>query len=141
MSNNKRDVKNFSSIQVSNESKARLKALALTPRESYENIILRLLKVKLGNREICYTIESRCLDDCSIECVVDWGSDSANIRFKNFDGDLKFRFPVSYGDVDVGVWSDFRDCVLGSDNLLSNLSVLDVDECIVFGDLLLKRVS
>ena len=54
---NKKKINNFSSIRISEDSKNRLKALALTPHESYENIILRLTHVNLGNRKIKYKIE------------------------------------------------------------------------------------
>ena len=134
-------VKNFSSIQVSNRSKERLKALALTPRESYENIIIRLLNVKLGG-EIIYNISSVHNPDCSVDCVVDWDSDKENIMFFNSFGDRKFIFPKSFDGVDDGDWCRFRDYVLEHmGGLIGNLSVLDLGESIRFGFLVLKRVS
>ena len=138
---NKVPVKNFSSIQVSQRSKERLKALALTPRESYENIIIRLLNVKLGG-EIRYNICCRSNPVCSIDCVVDWDGDMENIMFFNGDGERKFIFPKSFRNVGKDEWCRFREYVLGHrSNLIGNLSVLDLGESIGFGCLVLKRIS
>lgn len=133
------EAKRSSSIQVSNETRERLRALALTPQETYENILLRLMNVKLPNsRVVEYLIES---DNsfCRIKCMIEW-KDEPVVRFDR-DGVWKFRFPESCKGFDDSDWCVFRECVLGSVNLLNNLRVLDVDEKIVFGDLVLSRVS
>jgi hypothetical protein len=131
--------KRVSSIQVSSETRERLRALALTPQETYENILLRLMNVKLPNsRVVEYVIESD-VSLCKIKCMVEW-KDEPVIRFDR-DGVWKFRFPDSCSGFDDSDWCVFRDLVLGSDNLLNNLRILDVDERIVFGDLVLSRVS
>lgn len=134
---NKKEVSNFTSIKVSKESKVRLKALALTPRESYENILLRLLDAKLGGRELFYNIRSLSFPDCCIDCVVDWGADSENIMFIGGGGVRRFRVPV----FELEGWSEFRDAIDGLDNLVNILAILEFDEEIRAGDLVLKRIS
>ena len=142
---NKRMPRNFSSIQISKKNKDKLQALALTPRESYENIILRLLNVKLGNRCIEYMICDKDNRDCSVVCVIDWGGDSENIKFMNGDGVFKFRLSDenihSVDCVSDEEWECFVDGVNGFDNLINNLAVLDYDESMVVGDFVLKRLD
>ena len=133
----KRDISNFTSIQISRESKVRLRSLALTPRESYENILLRLLDAKLGGRELFYNIRSLSFPDCSLDCVVDWGSDVENIMFLDGNNVRKFRVPVS----GVEGWSEFREAIMGLGNLINILAILEFDEEIRAGDLVLKRIS
>ena len=128
----------ITNIKISERNKHRLKMLALTPSESYENIILRLLTVRLGNRNICYNISQ---DNVNINCSVNWGSDEINIQWLNDKGKWVTTFPTTFKDVDDEVWLDFRNNVLTRKSLVSNLSVLDYDEEIVFGNLLLKRID
>ena len=128
----------YTNIQISEKNKHRLKMLALTPSESYENIILRLMNVRLGNRSIVYKV---LYDDISVECKVDWGSDELNIQWLNDNDDWVKEFPTSFTGVTDDKWSDFRKYVLKRKSLVSNLSVLEYDEEIVLGDLVLKRMS
>ena len=135
-------VRNYSSIQVSTETKSRLKALSLTPNESFENIILRLVDTKLGGREIRYNIRNSD-DTCSIDSVVDWGSESENIMFFDKKGIRKYRVPVyTFDDSELqGDWDKFRDEISGLDNLVNILSILEYGEEIRAGSLVLKRIS
>ena len=128
----------YTNIQISEKNKHRLKMLALTPSESYENIILRLINVRLGNRSIIYKV---LYDDISVECKVDWGSDELNIQWLNDNNDWVKELPTSFTGVSDDEWSDFRKYVLKRKSLVSNLSVLEYDEEIVLGDLVLKRIS
>ena len=128
----------YTNIQISEKNKHRLKMLALTPSESYENIILRLINVRLGNRSIIYKV---LYDDISVECKVDWGSDELNIQWLNDNDDWVKELPTSFNGVTDDEWSDFRKYVLKRKSLVSNLSVLEYDEEIVLGDLVLKRIS
>ena len=128
----------YTNIQISEKNKHRLKMLALTPSESYENIILRLMNVRLGNRSIIYKV---LYDDISVECKVDWGSDELNIQWLNDNDDWVKEFPTRFNGVSDDEWSDFRKYVLKRKSLVSNLSVLEYDEEIVLGDLVLKRIS
>ena len=135
-------VRNYSSIQVSTETKSRLKALSLTPNESFENIILRLVDTKLGGREIKYNITNRD-GSCSIDTVVDWGSESENIMFFDNKGIRKYRVPVyKFDDKDSqSDWDKFRDEINGLNNLVNILSILEYGEEIRAGELILKRIS
>ena len=128
----------YTNIQISEKNKHRLKMLALTPSESYENIILRLINVRLGNRSIIYKV---LYNDISVECKVDWGSDELNIQWLNDNNNWVKELPTSFNGVTDDEWSDFRKYVLKRKSLVSNLSVLEYDEEIVLGDLVLKRIS
>ncbi len=135
-------MRNYSSIQVSGETKSRLKALALTPNESFENIILRLLDAKLNGREIKYLI--RNIDsDCNITATVDWGLDKENILFQDKDGDMKFDIP-QYTFEDKGFqtkWDTFTNNIKELDNLINILAILEYGDEIRAGELILSRIE
>ena len=135
--------RNYSSIQVSNETKTRLKSLSLTPRESYENIILRLLDAKLGNREIKYNIRSSEDKSINVDAIVDWGSESENIMFFDKKGIRKYRVPLYEGTDDEKQegWDKFRDDINNLDNLVNIVAILEYDDEIRAGDLVSKRIS
>ena len=135
-------MRNYSSIQVSGETKSRLKALALTPNESFENIILRLLDAKLNGREIKYLI--RNIDsDCNITATVDWGLDKENILFQDKDGDMKFEIPnYTFEDKHFQTkWDDFTNNIKDLDNLINILAILEYGDEIRAGELILSRIE
>lgn len=135
-------MRNYSSIQVSGETKSRLKALALTPNESFENIILRLLDAKLGGREIKYLI--RNLDsDCNIHASVDWGLEKENILFFDKQGDRKFEIPTYSFDNKTfqEKWDKFVTDIKGLENLVNILAILEYGEEIRAGDIILQRIN
>ena len=131
-------MRNYSSIQVSNETKYRLKGLALTRTETYENILLRLLNTKLHGREIDYQIIDKNSDN-QLKVKIDWGRQSQNILYYDEDGDLKKDFPEPH--TITPEWELFKENILKLDNLINILAVLDEDEEIVAGELTLKRIS
>ena len=131
-------MRNYSSIQVSNETKYRLKGLALTRTETYENILLRLLNTKLNGREIDYQINDKNSDN-QLKVKIDWGRQSQNILYYDEDGDLKKDFPEPH--TITPEWELFKENILKLDNLINILAVLDEDEEIVAGELTLKRIS
>lgn len=135
-------MRNYSSIQVSGETKSRLKALALTPNESFENIILRLLDAKLGGREIKYLI--RNLDsDCNIRASVDWGLEKENILFIDKKGDMKFEIP-SYtfeNEAFQKKWDKFVEDINSLENMVNILSILEYGEEIRAGNIILERIN
>lgn len=133
-------MKSYSSIQVSNETKRRLKDLSITPTETFENIILRLLDVNLNGREIDYSLEDKH-SSLNILLKVDWGKPDKNILFYDSDGDLHEDIMAPAGEYDVNVWEVFKDNVLGLDNLVNILAVLDLDESIDAGEFVISRVS
>lgn len=123
----------YSSIQVTFKTKQRLNALKLTPSESYENIILRLLDVKLHGREIVYTINS--VDGLySLNCSVDWGCNDLKVLFFDDDDNL-----VTTDDVGGDEWGVFVGEVMGCVNLVNFLAVLDVGDSVRVGGLVLVR--
>lgn len=135
-------MRNYSSIQVSGETKSRLKALALTPNESFENIILRLLDAKLNGREIKYLI--RNIDsDCNITATVDWGLDKENILFQDKDGDMKFDIPnYTFEDKHFQTkWDAFTNNIKELDNLINILAILEYGDEIRAGELILSRIE
>lgn len=135
-------MRNYSSIQVSGETKSRLKALALTPNESFENIILRLLDAKLGGREIKYQI--RNLDsDCNIKASVDWGLEKENILFIDKEGDRKFEIPIYSFENETfqEKWDKFVEDINSLDNLVKILAILEYGEEIRAGDIILQRIN
>lgn len=135
-------MRNYSSIQVSGETKSRLKALALTPNESFENIILRLLDTKLNGREIKYSIRN-VEADCNLEASVDWGLEKENILFFDKEGDRKFDVPeYSFDDkIFQSKWDEFVKDIRALENLVNILSILDYGEEIRAGNLILGRIS
>lgn len=131
-------MRNYSTIQVSNETKYRLKGLALTKTETYENIILRLLNVKLNGREIDYLIQDNNSDNQQ-KVRVDWGRPKKNILYYDRDGDLKHILPEPEGITKTE--ETFKENIKGLDNLVNILAVLDEDEEIDAGEVTLKRVT
>lgn len=131
-------MRNYSSIQVSKETKLRLKGLALTKTETYENILLRLLNTKLHGREIDYLIIDKKSDN-QMKVKIDWGRQGTNLLYYDKDGDLKKDLPEP-ADI-TPEWEVFRDTITGLDNLINIFAVLEEDEEIVAGNLILKRIS
>lgn len=131
-------MRNYSSIQVSNETKYRLKGLALTKTETYENIILRLLNVKLNGREIDYLIQDNNSQEF-LRVKVDWGRSKKNILYYDYEGDLKQILPEP--EKSTKETETFRENIKKLDNLINILAVLDEDEEINAGEVTLKRLT
>lgn len=136
-------VRNFSSIQVSNETKQELKALALTESETYENIILRLLEKQIGKvpHEIRYNISSKDYP-FGVDFIVDWNSPVANLTFLDGDGERFEDVPIRnlpYIDEYMDAWLDFKAWVEGLGNLLNWVSILDEGAVVDMGLGVLKR--
>jgi hypothetical protein len=129
-------LRNYSSIQVSNETKYRLKGLALTKTETYENILLRLLNAKLNGREIDYLISDNNSNN-EIKVKVDWGRSKKNILYYDKDGDLKHILP----EFQSKEGETFRENINKLDNLINILAILEEDEEINAGEVTLKRLN
>ena len=133
--------RNYTSIQVSKETRDRLKDLGLHPSESYENILCRLLDGKLGGREIEYILQDLNAD-CNVKAVVDWGLEGNEcVKFYDKNGDCSEVVP-HYDFKDNGFqlkWDRFREMLEGLDNILSILAILESGESIRAGDLILSR--
>lgn len=127
-------MRNQSSIQVSIETKHRLKGLKLTQTETYENILVRLLDVKLDGREIYYLIRDNNSDN-TLKVKVDWSKPSENILYYHND-ELDSCLPEP---VDNSC-KTFYENINKLDNLINILAVLDEDEEINAGEVNLKRL-
>lgn len=129
-------MRNYTTIQVSNETKHRIKGLALSPTESYENIILRLLDTKLHGREITYLIKDKHSEN-ELKVKIDWGKTERNILYYDEDGDLKFKIPVKKDDEE---WDVFKKNIQKLKNLINILAILDENQNIDAGEVELYRL-
>lgn len=134
--------RNYTSIQVSKETRDRLKELGLAPNESYENILVRLLDGKLGGREVEYVLQDKDAE-CNVKAVIDWGmpSESQSVKFYDKDGNCTENVPLyTFDDKDFQVkWDNFREAVESLENIISILAILESGESIRAGDLVLSR--
>lgn len=133
--------RNYTSIQVSNDTRDKIKLLALTPNESYEQILQRVLDSKIGSRELHYLIRN-VDEDCNLKAVVDWGLPQENIKFYDKDGNCGEGIPLyDFDDKDFQVkWDSFVESVNGLDNLVKILAVLEAGESIRTDDIILSRL-
>lgn len=134
--------RNYTSIQVSKETRDQLRELGLTPNESYENILKRLLDSKMSGREIEYIVQDMS-QDCNIKAVVDWGASEHNqcVKFYDKEGNCTESIPqYAFDDKEFQIkWDDFVSAIEGLDNLLNILAVLESGESIQAGNLILSR--
>lgn len=135
--------RNYTSIQVSKETRDQLKELGLTPNESYENILKRLLEGKTSGKEVEYILQD-VNADCNVKAVVDWGASTENqcVKYYDKDGNCVERVPqYIFDDKDFQVkWDEFLRDVEGLDNLINILSILESGDSIRAGNLILSRV-
>ena len=133
--------RNYTSIQISTDTKEKLKLLALTPSEPYEQILQRLLDSKIGSRELQYLIRN-VDEDCNLKAVVDWGLPSENIKFFDKDGNCGEHIPLyDFDDKEFQAkWDSFVESVNNLDNLVKILAVLEAGESIRTEDMILSRL-
>lgn len=139
MSDNER---NFTSIQISKETRDRLKELALAPSESYENILVRLLDTKLEGKEVEYLLQNGDCD-CNLKGKVNWGVNEETIKYYTKDGDEIDTVPpyVFEGNPEFQKkWDNFKDAIESLENLISILRILDGGDSVRVGDLVLSRL-
>ena len=134
--------RNYTSIQVSKETRDRLKELGLAPNESYENILVRLLDGKLGGREVEYVLQDKDAE-CNVKAVIDWGAPTENqsVKFYDKDGNCTENVPLyTFDDKDFQMkWDNFREAIESLENIVSILAILESGESIRAGDLVLSR--
>ena len=136
--------RNFTSIQVSKETRDRLKELGLHPSESYENILVRLLDSKAEGQEVEYIIENAKDDvDCNVKAVVKWtGSEDDCVKYYDKNGNCTENVPnYQFDDKEFQViWDDFRSAIESLENIVSILGILNSGESIQAGDVILSRI-
>ena len=135
--------RNFTSIQISKETRDRLKELGLTSNESYENILVRLLDSKMGEREVEYVLQD-LNQECNVKAVVNWGASPEHqcVKFYDKNGDCTESVPLYKfeDDKDFQIkWDNFREAIESLENLINILSILESGESIRAGDLILSR--
>lgn len=135
--------RNFTSIQISKETRDRLKELGMHPNESYENILVRLLDGKMEGREVEYILQDKNAE-CNVKAVVDWGVGEANqcVKFYDKNGNCSENVPLyTFDDKEFQVkWDSFRDMIESLENIISILAILESGESIQAGDLVMTRV-
>lgn len=134
--------RNYTSIQVSKETRDRIKELGLTANESYENILVRLLDSKMEGREVEYIFQDYN-NDCNVKAVVDWGASDENqcVKFYDKDGNCTENVPFyTFDDKDFQIkWDNFREAIESLENIISILGILESGDSIRAGDLVLSR--
>ena len=139
MSDNER---NFTSIQISKETRDRLKELALAPNESYENILVRLLDTKLDGKQVEYLLQNNDCD-CNLKGMVDWGLNDECIKYYTKDGEEIDTVPPYVFEDNPEFqkkWDSFKEAIEGLENLISILRILDGGDSVRVGDLVLSRL-
>jgi hypothetical protein len=135
--------RNFTSIQVSKETRDRLKDLALAPNESYENILIRLLDMKLTGNEVEYLLQNEDCD-CNLKSVVDWGMNDEvkSIKYLTKDGEAIDEVPpyVFEDEEFQKKWDSFKDAIESLENIIAILRILDGGDSVRAGNLILSRV-
>ena len=132
----------ISTIRLSERTKARLRALRVSPGESYENVILRLLETKIGAEQAEYVLYKEDCDNCWVKLVIDWNAPDKSIEFLSRDGVLVSGVPL-YNFEDAGVqlaWNMFKEDVEDLDNLYSMCAILDEGQILHLGDICLRRL-
>ena len=127
---------------MTRETKNRLKGLKVTPTETFEHVLLRLLNVKLKGRELSYKITDKHSNHF-IYVKVDWGNPEQNILYYLEEDNLKSEIPYQVFDDDILMdqWLSFVKNIKELDNLFYILAVLDSDESINAGELNICRLS
>ena len=133
--------RNYTSIQISNDTRDKIRELGLTPNETYESILQRMLDSKLSSREIEYLIRNND-EDCNLKAVVDWGLPEENIKFYDKDGNCRDEIPLyQFDDNDFQMkWDSFVSTVRNLSNLVKILAVLEKGESIRTDDVILSRL-
>lgn len=133
--------RNFTSIQISKETRDRIKDLALAPNESYENIIVRLLDTKLEGKEVEYLLQNS-EGDCNLKGVVNWGANEECIKYYTKDGEQMDDVPpYVFEDAEFQKkWDSFKDAIEGLENIIAILRILEGGDSVRSDNLILSRL-
>ena len=92
-------------IYVSPTTQERLKALKYDNNETYDQVINKILNVKLDSGPITYNINN---NQCNIDVLIDWDAELANITYIK-DNETYLMFPeADYLTEDIGQWEKFK---------------------------------
>lgn len=129
-------------IRVTHATMKRLKSLAISPNESYDKILTRILDAKIGDEVITYLIDD-IESDCKLRCVIDYSQDVKNIVYYESDESLRTPNPplVYVGDgASSSDYSNFLMRLRGVDDIISVLAMLGRREYTVVNNIRLIRI-
>lgn len=118
------------SVRVSSTTKKRIKQLAISPRESYEEIINRILDAKLGNMKITYKISDNYT---SLYATIDYDKLEPNILFT-------YKEETYTNLLDVPMSIKFKKQIHRLP-LFSILPLLESSECVEYENIMLRNVT
>jgi hypothetical protein len=124
-------------IYVSSTTQERLKALKYDNNESYDQVINKLLNVKLDSGPITYNISN---NKNNIDVLIDWDAELANITYiKNNETYLMFP-EADYLTDDIGEWNILKEQIIeNQQGILNVCAILDPGEEYPYGLLKIYR--
>ena len=129
-------------IRVTHGTMKRLKSLAISPNESYDKILTRILDAKIGEEIITYLIDD-VNSNCKLRCVIDYSQEVKNIVYYERDESLRSENPplVYVGnDASSSDYSDFLMRLRGVEDIISVLAMLGRREYTVVNNIRLIRI-
>ncbi len=129
-------------IRVTHGTMKRLKSLAISPNESYDKILTRILDAKIGEEIITYLIDD-VNSNCKLRCVIDYSQEVKNIVYYERDESLRSPNPplVYVGnDVSSTDYSNFLMRLRGVEDIISVLAMLGRREYTVVNNIRLIRI-
>lgn len=124
-------------IYVSPTTQERLKALKYDNNETYDQVINKILNVKLDSGPITYNINN---NQCNIDVLIDWDAELANITYIK-DNETYLMFPeADYLTEDIGQWEKFKEQIIeNKQGILNVCAILDPREEYTYGPLKIYR--
>ena len=129
-------------IRVTHATMKRLKSLAVSPNESYDKILKRIIDAKVGEDVITYLIDD--IDsNCKLRCVIDYGQEEKNISYYERNDSVRSNNPplVYVGsDVSSEDYSNFLMRLRGIEDIINVLAMLGRREYTVVNNIRLIRI-
>lgn len=129
-------------IRVTHSTMKRLKSLAVSPNESYDKILTRILDAKIGEEVITYLLDD-VESDCKLRCVIDYSQDEKNIVYYESDSSVKTNNPpLVYAGAGVkpADYSNFLVRLRSVEDIVSVLAMLGRREYTVVNNIRLIRI-
>ncbi len=124
-------------IYVSSITKERLHALKYDNNETYDQVISKLLDVKLDAGPIKYNISN---NKCNIDVLIDWDAKQSNITYIKGDETYLYFPDADYLTETIGEWLEFKEQILeNKQGILNVCAILDPDEEYDYGILKIYR--